>query len=274
MELTGKGRAVLEAYLAEVRRSLAGRIDVDADDVVAGLREHVDAELSARQAGHATVEEVMGVLERLGTPTAWVASGMAGTAQPGGESPFGNGDVPQARTGLAAARVGLVLAGLGLALVLMGVWTMLGWALLAAGIVGARLGVVDEAGAPLLEVRLTRLLWQGSAGALVLLLVLGPVVLVWSQAQIGGVLEGWLSARVAVHGTGRPAVYWLATSAVAAAVTGVWWLLLGLLVRRFRAAMRRILAPPAAWLVPASSSRRLLVGGLLLLVFSVLGWLL
>ncbi|HKK08246.1 MAG TPA: hypothetical protein VKA44_05115, partial [Gemmatimonadota bacterium] len=75
--MTDRARRRLDAYLQEARRALEGRSGLDADDVVHGLREHVDAELGERVggAGPVTAAEMDGVLERLGAPDALAMEG-------------------------------------------------------------------------------------------------------------------------------------------------------------------------------------------------------
>ena len=77
VEMTDRARRRLEAYLREVRRSLRGRSDLDADTVLGGLREHVDAQLADRGPGGEPVAaaEMDRVLERLGAPDALAAGG-------------------------------------------------------------------------------------------------------------------------------------------------------------------------------------------------------
>ena len=78
MELTEGGREALERYLAQVEQSLRGRPEIEARDVVAGLREHVETEVALIGGGVATAEEIAEVLERLGAPEALAHDGAVG----------------------------------------------------------------------------------------------------------------------------------------------------------------------------------------------------
>ncbi|MEJ2216274.1 MAG: hypothetical protein P8099_06625 [Gemmatimonadota bacterium] len=109
-KLTEGARSALEAYLTEARRSFADRTDVDADDAVADLREHVRAVLVARCLKRATTEDVTDVLERLGPPGAWPAAG-------------GPDIVPRAAIG-SAARGWWLAVGVALLVLLLGPATL------------------------------------------------------------------------------------------------------------------------------------------------------
>lgn len=69
--MTDAARERLEEYLGQVRAALASAAGVNVDEVVADVREHVEAELAG--AGEPiTLEELESVLDRLGRPEAWV----------------------------------------------------------------------------------------------------------------------------------------------------------------------------------------------------------
>jgi hypothetical protein len=259
MKLTSMARQELETYLAEVRRSLGGRSDVSASDVVAGIREHVETELSLRSVETVTAEDVADVLEGLGPPASLADDDIA----------VAEADMQRTRVASIAA---LVLTGAGIALIPTALLP-LGWTLIATSLLTARLVVSPAGPVQGVEGRLVLAWWHVGVACAAVALVLGPAVLVWGAAQIGGVLEGPLTSRLGIEGTARPAVYWAMMAAAAGAVTGVWWLLLGTLVMLGGEALRRALGP-ARWAVPPQSSRTLLIAGAVVTAVSLLGGLL
>jgi hypothetical protein len=255
MRFTERGEAVLEEYLRRVRRSLEGREDVDAADVVAGIREHVVTELTVGSVAVATVEEVTEVLARIGP-----AESLAG-------SPPEESAGEQAGRGVALAV--LVLAATGIAL-LATRFMPVGVALLLTGVIGARVIVGRGAAGGSVEHRLVRVLWQLGVVGAALVVLIGPAVLVWGSAQIGGVLEGSLARYADVVGRERPLRYWGAMAAVAGVVSGVWWVFLGFLLRGRGAEIRRVLGP-ARGVIPERAARMLVRVGVALLLISCLG---
>lgn len=258
MRLTPRAREHLEDYVARLRLSLAGRSDVDAADVESGIREHVEAELSARSIHEATAEDVSDVLDGLGAPEAMAAEEGTATA----------GAVRESRGGRGVPAAALGLVGVGLALMVLNnpAW----WVAVAAGVLLARacVPIAAPARGPL-EVALLWV-WKIAAAAGALGVLLAPAVLVWANAQMGGLLEGSLEAFTGLGGGARPARYWVAMAAAAGAVTGLWWLLMGLLLRRYDGSVRRALGP-ARLMIPDSTAGALLALGGALLVVSILG---
>lgn len=265
MRYTEPARAALDAYLARVRRALEGRSDVDAGDVVAGLAEHVEAELAFRAADPATAEDVAEVLERVG-PVETVGE-VGGKGEAAGD---GGGVAPEVARGPTLAVLTVALAGI----VLLPTRLMpVGVVLLLTTVVAARLVLPGAGPVHSVEGRLIRALWGIGAAVTVVGLLLGPAVLVWSQAQIGGVLEAPLARHVGAEGAERPIRYWLAMAGAAGLVTGTWWMVLGLVVRRFGDAIRRGLGA-ASPVVPVRSAPTLIRVGLALFVVSLFGvWL-
>lgn len=271
--MTRGAREHLRAYLEDVRRALAGSPDVDPNDVEAGIREHVEAELAARRAGAgepATVEDVADVIARLGSPEAWR---VAGAVEPTDAAEPATRAERAARDRALAAAFGSV--AFGVALAFTGRWAGLGWLLLIGGSLGLRVLVpagIDDAGIRPLE-RLASGWWFVFALVAALALLLGPGALVWGAAQIGGVLEPTLEARLGAADGARPMAYWLTMAAIAAFVTGVWWIVLGLIADRFAGGIRRALGT-ARRLVRPGLSRTLILGGAVLVVVSLAGVLL
>lgn len=261
MRLTPRARNHLEEYVARLRVALQGRDDVDAADVESGIREHVEAELSARSVADATAEDVSDVLAALGAPEAMAAEGDRATvgAESEGRDSWGG----------AATALGLVVLGF----VLFGMNNPAWWLASATGVLLAR-AFLPTSGPPRGPAeRVLLWVWQiavavGAVGA-----VLAPAVLVWASAQIGGVLEGPLEAFVDVGGGERPPRYWAAMAAAAGAVTGVWWMLLGLLLRRYGGGARRALGPARRMISKRAPGALLALGGLLLMASVVGGWL-
>lgn len=277
MKLTEGARRLWEGYAADVRRSLAGRDDIDADDVVAGVREHVEAELGARGAGGTTAEELSDVLDRLGPPGDWVDAGDAASPSvPVGTRP-GAADDLAARRWLSLAA--LVFTVVGAALVLGSPWWGPGWGALVLAAVLARVALEGSSGAgaertispagPLR--RLTEVVWWTAVLAAAVLLLLGPAAVTWGAAQTGGALEPVLSGG----GTGvpRPDGYWRAAGLVMAGGTGLWWLVLSAVAGLGRTALCRALGP-AAKLIGRRVPVALAVAGSALVILALIGGLL
>lgn len=257
--LTDGAREELARYLNDVERSLEGQTNVSAPDVVAGIREHVEAELSSQVAGEATAEDLADVLQRLGPPAAWV--------EPGGSEAAGSAAGTSRRTATAA----LGVVGIGIALVLANTLTAVGWGLLVGGSVVARGGYDTEPGAAMSAESRAALVWARLSTLLGgVAVLLGPALYVWGASQIGGVLETPLERHLDLVGAERPLHYWLAVGALASAATGVWWICVGVLIRQFERPARRLLGP-LEHLVSMGPGRRLLLGGAILLALSLLG---
>jgi hypothetical protein len=272
MRLTDRARDRLDGYLDEVRRAAEARGDVDVDDVVAGVREHIDAELSERDASGpaapVTAEELDEVLERLGMPGRW-EDGLGGDGAPGrGAETAHAGPARDARLALAGA------LGLGLVGILLASFERPapGVALLATGALVARIALAVPAGTPSDTGALAlRLYWTLAALVAGLVVLTAPAVAVWSSAQIGGFLDGWANPGAPpIPGTRDPA-YWRWIAGLMGASTAVWWTLLGLAGLRWRPLANRLLGPALVHL--SGSSMRVLAGSGLLLVLPSL-WLL
>lgn len=261
MRLTPKAQEHMEEYVARLRVALHGRDDVDAADVESGIREHVEAGLSARSIDVATAEDVSDLLAGLGAPEAMALEGGTATAdaERGGHDSWGG----------AAAALGLVVFGLALFVLNSPVW----WVASATGVLLARAFLPTSRPPRGPGERVLLWVWQlavavGAVGAL-----LGPAALVWASAQIGGVLEGPLEAFIDVGAGERPPRYWAAMAAAAGTVTGLWWLVLGLVLGRYGGGACGLLGP-ARRMIPEWAARALVVvGGLLLAAAIVGGWL-
>lgn len=270
IRLTRKAEDRLVEYLDDVRRSMEATPGMDAADVVAGIREHVEAELGAAGTTEATAEDVADVIARLGPPSAW------GT--PGAEAEAGAKDPSHSPTVSGAWPIagGSLLVALGLPLAFTARWAGLGWILLISGTLVLRLASSGDEGLPSRHRPAERLAvawWRLAAAAGALALLLAPAVLAWGAAQIGGPLEAPLAARIGVDGYPRSWTYWGATAAVGAFATGLWWITIGTGVRLFTDGLRRALGS-SRYLVGQGVPRRLVVSGLALVALSLLGLLL
>lgn len=125
MDLTDRARADLEAYLARVTEAAEEALDVDADAVAAGVREHVAVALEERETSESvTAAELAEVLERLGEPAEWIEPD---EGAPGG-SPGIRGQWHADRRGLEeiagdALRIGLRILEVGIAAVAL-IWPL------------------------------------------------------------------------------------------------------------------------------------------------------
>jgi hypothetical protein len=258
MTYTEQAGAALDAYVERVRRSVAGRADVDPEQVASGIREHVEAALTMRGLERASAEDVLEVLDRLGPPDS-LAEADGARQMP--ETPVAS---------RLAIWVALALATLGMALLPTRLMPV-GLTLLAMALIVARVALEEPV--PGTAGRLATALWVLGVAALALCLLVGPAVLVWASAQTGGVLEDLLARYTTVSGPERPGRYWVAMAAAAGAVTGVWWMLLAVVARTGGAALDRALGP-ARSLFPRTSVRGLVTAGAALLVLSLIsGWL-
>jgi hypothetical protein len=233
LEMTDAARRRLERYMEEARRALAARPRPEADEVLRGLREHVDVELGARGAAGESVSagELEEVLERLGTPESLAEVARAESSHA----------VPARWTALAA--LGLLLASA--LLLAAGRALPVAFVLVLAGLVLGRLSLGSEttAGAAEPAGRMLRLLLVGAVTALLVALLLAPTVLVWSQAQIGGFIDAARNPGAPPLPGTRPGSYWVYITGLAALITGLWWLLAGAACARWTVAARRAVGP-------------------------------
>lgn len=259
--LTDRARDRLDGYLAEVRRAAAARGDVDADDVVAGVREHVDAELAEQAPGSpVTAERLEEVLERLGMPGRWEDGHGSDAGRQHGSTvaPMARGAVLALVGALALGLVGLLLATLerpvpGVALLAMG-------ALVARAALAAPAGTLSDVAELVL-----RFYWTLAVFTVVVALLAAPAVAVWSSAQIGGFLDGWANPGAPpIPGTRDPS-YWRWIAGLAAGSTGAWWILLGVAGLRWAPLANRLLGP-AHFHFSRPAARALIAGGLLLIL--------
>lgn len=292
-QMTDRARDLLARYEADVRRSLARRTDLDPEDVVAGIREHVDAALSGGsadaiappEATQATVEAVADALERLGPPSSWAAADT-------GPLPAGVTGVADRRAAILPAFGLIVLGGI---LVFTPRWGALGWGLLIAGTLVLRVTGLRE-GSPAEETpggpdsgvadRLALAWWWLAASFGAVVVLAAPAVLAWGAAQTGGALVQPLSSLIEASAAtrtggslaGRSGTYWLATAAVAGLASGTWWVFVGLVLRRWGYLVRRALGP-ARKLSGPRIPRALVFGGAflcgaaLLSALPLLGWM-
>lgn len=253
VEMTERARRRLEEYLENARRTLAADPRVDADEVLRGLREHVDAELGGRSpAGVVSVDELDLVLERLGPPDALAAE----AGLPGRQPAVGD------RTALVA--LGLILAGA--ILLAAGIAAPAALLAVAAGVAVGRLALAVPQPAPSAEGAARRLVTLAVAATMALAtsaLLLAPAILVVSQAQIGGLVDALRNPGAPpIPGT-RTSAYWTWVAGLAGTTTGLWWTLAGAFAMRRPGAVRRALGP-FPFRVEARHGRTLAIIGLAL----------
>jgi hypothetical protein len=253
--LTDRANARLEAYILEVKGAFSANREVDLDEVVAGIHEHLEEEFPRRDPGSpVTADELDRVLERLGDPARWSSQVHEGRPK------------PPMRPGLVTAAV-LGLPGL---LLTTFERPVPGIALLLVGALVARLAIegdprsVAEAARragendSALSDRFLRLFWTLAALALVVTSMLAPAALVWGSAQIGGALDGWANPGAPpIPGT-RSAEFWRWVAGIAGMTTALWWCLLGAAVVRWNAGLNRLLGP--AYFRVSRRSARVLMG--------------
>ncbi|MDX1567526.1 MAG: hypothetical protein R3223_06985 [Longimicrobiales bacterium] len=276
MDLTDRARRDLDRYLERVRESLWDREEVDAEEVVDGIREHVEATLTSREGGPVTAEELADVLERLGSPEEWGKEETMPRVPTPPDAVLRGG----AGTGPWIELVPLILAGAGGLLILVELTVPLGWGLLAVAAVTARLVMgsptYPTVGSPV-SAALVALLWHVSAIAAVGAILLAPAVLVWGQSQIGGALVPFLlehtlppgATSTPVPGT-RPSGYWPLVGLLAGTATGAWWIAAGIAWKALGEGLRRILGPADYLASPAVLKAVLLAGGFLFVLSLVL----
>ncbi len=228
MILTDRAQGALNSYLAEVRAAMAGHPPQEVEEIVAGVREHVEIEADVASSGNpATAEQVDAIIERLGGPEQWTEQG-----RPAGSN---------ARSRLVPAYFSVGLGVSGFILVLDDRLPEIGIFLLVAGAVLARISQ-GESWRP--DGALETLLyayWRTAHILLLAILLLGPAILVWGQGQIGGVFE----AVATSHGA-------IGFGAIIGAVTGAWLLVLALAAFLCPRAAKRLTNPIIEWR-PASA---------------------
>jgi serine beta-lactamase-like protein LACTB, mitochondrial len=229
--LTDRARGRLERYLAEVRDVVARCGEADPDEVVAGIREHVDAELAAAGLDEpVTAEALDRVLERLGAPERWheATSGSAPAAR----------TAPTAFTPLLA--FALAVTG---ALIAAFAMPLPGLTLIAFGALAARAALEGGASFEGSSGGLLRLYWTTAVFALVGAVALAPAAVLWGSAQIGGAIDHWANPGAPpVPGT-RSTTYWWRVAGAALAVSAVWWAALAMIALRWPHLANRLLGP-------------------------------
>src|SRR5262245_42742041 len=82
IEFTPSAEARLAHYLEQVRAALAGSPDVNPDEIVADIQEHVETELRGAPKP-VSLGDLEGVLDRLGPPSNWLPTGRVATPPAG-----------------------------------------------------------------------------------------------------------------------------------------------------------------------------------------------
>ena len=239
---TEEAQGHLDRYLGRVKSALRPHPSVDAHEVERDIRGHIEAELAEAPAP-VTAEQLGSVLERLGSPSAWVPAD----------------DLPAWRKLLMRLSAGpedFRLAYLALACLLL---FPLAPPLLIASFLLARaaLALMDERAEPvgarawLLYPPLVFLYADLAIVAFLLPPLIVPVLVIDPNAGSAArdVLLAWL-----------PAPFWLAAALLTALVAGAWWLALGLALARWARAVRWTCWPFAEWFERRHGNRIALVG--------------
>lgn len=276
MDLTDRASRDLDRYLERVRESLRDREGVDPEDVVAGVREHLEATFASRQDAPVTAEDLADVLERLGSPEEW--------AEEEADSRILTPSDPVTRRALGAdpwiELAPLSLAAAGGILILVELTVPLGWGLLVVAAVTARLVMGSasyETGRRPVSATLVAVLWHLSAIAAVAGILLAPAVLIWGQSQIGGALVPFLLEHTLPSGApatpipgARPSGYWPLVGLLAGTATGAWWIGIGIAGRALSEKLRGALGPADYLASPTVLRAVLLTGGFLFVLSLVL----
>lgn len=216
IRMTDRARERLEEYLSLVRRALAPRAGVDADEVARDVRAHVEEAL--RDHPEPIGEDaVAGVLERLGSPGRW---------GPPEEAGGWRGALARIRTGPDDWRLAWLcfgLTALGFATLPLGVGALLVLPpfVLARGVVA----LADERGEPLGAKRwLTYPVLLLVYGLLGLALLAMPIAISPALFARGGLVDflvGTFGLSYPAHGT---SAHWVRSAAWTATGLGAWWL--------------------------------------------------
>lgn len=224
----------VETYLDRVRRALAGRREVDADEVVADVRFHIEEALRERP-DPVGEDDVAAVLDRLGSPGRW---------GPGEDVGGWRGTLARIRRGPDDWRLAYLCVGLTAVAVLAAPFG--GLLLLLPAFVLARgtLALAEEREQPLGAQRW--LVYPALVAVylpLAALLLLLPVLASPAVFSPGGLID-WLGGMWDIpfpaHGTPE---HWTRSAAWTAVATGAWWSVLGGIAAVRPAWIRRLFLP-------------------------------
>ncbi|MDX1624161.1 MAG: hypothetical protein R3199_09280 [Gemmatimonadota bacterium] len=242
IRMTDQARERVDGYVANVRRALRPHPEVDADEVASDVRAHIEEALRGSDEP-AREDEVIAVLDRLGSPGRWVPEEELGGL---------HGIIARIRRGpddwrLAYLCLGLTVLGI-LAAPVGGALLLLPAFVLARG----ALTVADERGEPMHAQRwlvYPALVLVYVPVSLVLLLL--PVALSPAMFATGGLVE-YLDRSYPAPGTPGHFVTSVGWTVVA---TGAWWAVLGGIAAVRPGLVRTLLRPfadrfrrAAAWI--------------------------
>lgn len=256
----------IDRYLRDVRDRLRPYPQVDEEEVVRDVREHIEAALSGEPAPVAETAAAR-VLERLGPPDAWL---------PAEDLTLGRAALARLRHGPEDWRLAYVSAGtLGIGVVLpaLGLPPVIALMFVLAAYVSGRAAIELAPGG---DGRGQR--WLAYPAVLGVQTVLLAAVLLWPLALVLpiGATGGWLDAlretgRSLPHGGTAEA--WGITARGIGVVQGVWWLAAGWALARHPEWLRRLLFPIGRG-VTSRPGRLLAAAGLVIAVVSVAAWIL
>lgn len=262
IRMTDRAQERVDAYVGRVRRALAAHPDVDAEEVAGDVRAHVEEAL--REVPDPVGEDdVIVVLDRLGSPGRWAPTGeVGGWRRVVGRVRSGPDDWRLAYLCIALTGVAILTVPFG-----VGVLLLLPAFVLARGVVA----LSEERGEPLGAQRWLVLPALIVVYAGVGVTVLGlPVLVSPIVFSTGGAIE-FLSRR---YDTGYPApgtpehfvrsLGWVVTA------LGAWWAALGGLAVARPGAVRAALRPLADRFRPAHARIPMLLGVALALLGTVL----
>jgi hypothetical protein len=218
IRMTDRAQNRVDEYLGRVRRALSGHSEVDADEVLADVRIHLEEALRERPEPIGE-DDVADVLDRLGSPGRWApAEDLGGWRGLLGRILRGPDDWRLAYLCFGLTIVGLLAAPIG------GVLLLIPAFVLARG----ALALADERDQPLGTQR-----WLVYPVLILVYLPLGLELLLWPISvaipvfATGGLVD-WLQGTwdIAYPPPGT-SEHWLRSVAWTAVTTGAWWSVIG-----------------------------------------------
>jgi hypothetical protein len=215
---TDRARERVDAYLAQVRRTLSAHPDVDADEVVADVRSHIDEAIAGLE-DPVGEDEVQRILDRLGAPLRWTPAEEIGgwrgilTRIRGGPD-----DWRLAYLCFGLTVVGLVTAPFGGLLLLFPAFVLARGALALAAERGEGLPAQRWLLYPALVLVYL---------AILLLLFSVPIAASMPVFATGGLIEFLQRTYDIAHPPPGAALHWVRSVGWTLVATGAWWSMIG-----------------------------------------------